>query len=148
LSIQFALIAAAAMTTSVATPAPGLPDAVASVLREYRAAMEARSIERLAAVFDPDLFLFEGTHQNVGWADYRDNHIGPEMKEWSEFKVLDTRVADAVITADIACISILSTYRIVVAGKPVRLAAAESFVLVRREGGWKIRHLHSSGKKL
>ena len=143
----FALIAVVVAAPGRAA-APKLPEPVAAVLRDYSAAMEARSVEKLAAVFDPELFLFEGTHENAGWADYRDNHIGPEMKEWSEFKVLDARVADAVIGTDLAYVSTVSTYRIVAGGKPVRIAAAESFVLVRRGGAWKIRHLHYSGKKL
>ena len=147
LPILIALTAIALAAAEPKTP-PELPDAVAAVLRDYRGAMEARSVEKLAAVFDPELFLFEGTHQNSGWADYRDNHIGPEMKEWSEFKALETHVADAIVAADIAYVSTVSTYRIVSAGKPVRVTAAESFVLVRRDGGWRIRHLHYSGKKL
>ncbi len=142
-----ALIATAALTAPGRTR-PALPEDVAAVLRDYRAAMEARSLERLAAVFDPELFLFEGTHQNVGWIDYRDNHIGPEMKEWSGFKVLETRVVDAVIAAEVAYVATVSTYRIVMKGKPLSLAAAESFVLVRSEGRWKVRHLHYSGKRL
>jgi ketosteroid isomerase-like protein len=145
--ILIALVAAALAAPGQAA-VPPLPEAIAAVLRDYRAAMEARSVEKLAAVFDPELFLFEGTHQNAGWPDYRDNHIGPEMKEWSEFKVLDARVADAVIGAEIAYVATVSTCRIVAAGKPVRMTAAESFLLVRREGAWKIRHLHYSGKKL
>lgn len=145
LNILFGLIAAAA---SAAPVPPALPGAVASVLRDYRAGMEARSLEKLEAVFDPELFLFEGTHKNAGWADYRDNHIGPEMKEWSEFKVVDTRVLDAVVSTDVAVVATFSTYRIVSGGKPVRLAAAESFVLTRRDGRWRIRHLHYSGKQL
>jgi ketosteroid isomerase-like protein len=141
------VLSTAFLAASVGKPVD-VPDAVITVLRDYRAAMEALSIEKLAAVFDPDLFLFEGTHQNVSWADYRDNHIGPEMKDWSRFKVLETRIVDAVIGADIASVATVSTCLIVAAGKPLKISAAESFVLVRGEAGWKIRHLHYSGKRL
>ena len=140
------------IAASLAAPAPAampeLPKALSAVLRDYRAAMEARSIEKLAAVFDADLFLFEGTHKNVGWADYRDNHIGPEMKEWSAFEVLDARVVDALLGDDLTYVATESVYRIVSQGKTVDIAAAESFVLVRRGAAWKIRHLHYSGKKI
>lgn len=30
--------------------------------------------------------IFEGGHINWGWADYRDNHLGPELKEFSEIQ--------------------------------------------------------------
>ena len=62
--------------------APALDAGVAKALSLYRAAFEARSIEKLAEVVDPALLVLEGTTKNVGWVDYRDNHIGPEMKEW------------------------------------------------------------------
>ena len=142
------LLIAAALAAPAPAAIPELPKALSTVLRDYRAAMEARSIEELAAVFDADLFLFEGTHKNVGWADYRDNHIGPEMKDWSAFKVVDARVADAVLGDDLAYVATESIYRIVSEGKTVDIAAAESFVLVHRGAAWKIRHLHYSGKKL
>ena len=145
--ILYALLAAAALTEARPTTAPSVPDEITAVLRQYRDAMEARSVEKLAPLFDPELFLFEGTHQNVGWADYRDNHIGPEMKDWSQFKVLDTRVVDAVIAPGLAYVATSSTYRIVTGAKSVRLSAAESFVLVPAEGRWRIRHLHFSGKQ-
>ncbi len=30
---------------------------------------------------DDSLTVFESGHANYGWADYRDNHLGPEMRE-------------------------------------------------------------------
>ena len=110
--------------------------------------MEARSVEKLAAVFDPDLVVLEGTHRNTGWADYRDNHIGPEMKEWSDFKVVETRVADWVDGGEVASIVTESRYRITSKGKAVLVAAAETLVLRKTAGRWLIRHVHYSGKKV
>ena len=145
---QIAVAFVGLIAAPAAAAGPAVPSGITAVLRDYRAAMEARSLEKLAAVFDTDLFLFEGTHKNVGWADYRDNHIGPEMKEWSEFKVVEARVADAVVGDQLAYVATESMYRIVSEGKTVDIAAAESFVLVRHGAAWKIRHLHYSGKKL
>src|SRR5262245_50603387 len=35
---------------------------------------------------DESLSVFESGHANYGWADYRDNHLGPEMKEMKNTK--------------------------------------------------------------
>ncbi|MEK7382311.1 MAG: hypothetical protein AAB262_03390, partial [Elusimicrobiota bacterium] len=76
--------------------------AVRKVLADYRTAMEERSVAKLAAVVSDDLLVLEGTHKNDGWADYRDNHIGPEMAEWKEFKVTGPRLMKLEIRGDLA----------------------------------------------
>lgn len=134
------LVAAA---TANAAPAP-----VSTAIDAYHSALEARSVEQLAAVFDPDLLVLEGTHKNAGWVDYRDNHIGPEMKEWSGFKVVSTRITDSVVAGELAYVVTESRYRITSKGKAVTVEAAETLVLRMTEGRWRIRHIHYSGKKV
>jgi hypothetical protein len=36
---------------------------------------------------DESLTVFEQGHANYGWADYRDNHLGPEMREDEEHEI-------------------------------------------------------------
>lgn len=120
---------------------------ILQVLADYRAAMEARSVEKLAAVMDPELLVLEGVHKNVGWADYRDNHIRPEMAEWKEFKVSDPKLLEVALDGDLAYAVQEATYSLVMADKTVVLAGAETFVLKKGQSGWKIKHLHFSGKK-
>lgn len=128
---------------------PPRPEAeVLMTLAKYRAAMEARSIERLEAVMDPDLLVLEGIHKNVGWNDYRDNHIGPEMKEWTEFRVIDPKVLEVSVQGDWAYVVQESTVRITMAEKAVTMASAETFVMRKGASGWRIRHVHLSGKRL
>lgn len=130
-----------------AKPAEVKPeDPILKVLAEYRAAMEAKSIEKLAAVMDPNLLILEGVHTNVGWADYRDNHIGPEMRDWKEFKVADPKVLEVVIAGDMAYAVEQAVITIAMAEKTVVIDAAETFVLRKGPEGWKIKHLHYSGK--
>lgn len=120
---------------------------VLTVLTLYRAAMEARSVEKLAELVAPELLVLEGVYKNVGWADYRDNHIGPEMKGWTEFKALDPKVIELAVHGELAYAVQESTVIIVEAGKAVTLAGAETFVLRKGLAGWRIKHLHFSGKK-
>jgi ketosteroid isomerase-like protein len=132
---------------SQAKPAEPKPEEpILKVLADYRAAMEVKSIEKLAAVMDPNLLILEGIHTNTGWADYRDNHIGPEMKEWKEFKVADPKVLEVAVAGDFAYVVEQTSITIVMADNTVVIDAAETFVLRKGPEGWKIKHLHYSGK--
>lgn len=122
--------------------------AVRSVLRAYQAAMEARSVDALGKVVDPDLLVLEGTHKNVGWKDYRDNHIGPEMAEWKSFQVADPRLVSLEVDGGMAYAVQEATYTIVMEGKTVSMAGAETFVLRKGKDGWRVKHVHFSAKKL
>lgn len=131
---------------------PEVPDGqkpeaqVLDVLSRYQAAMEARSVEKLSEVMHREVLVLEGVYKNVGWPDYRDNHIGPEMKEWKEFKTLGRTVIEAAVHGDAAYAVQEATYSIVTGEKTVTLAAAETFVLQKGVEGWKIKHVHFSGK--
>lgn len=127
--------------------APKAEEAILKVLADYRTAMEARSVDKLAEVVDSELLVLEGVHKNVGWADYRDNHIGPEMKDWKEFKVSDPKLLEVAVHGELAYAVQEATYDIVMADKTVSLAGAETFVLKKGPAGWRIRHLHFSAKK-
>jgi len=122
--------------------------AVRKVLADYRAAMEARSVAKLAEVVSDDLLVLEGTHKNDGWPDYRDKHIGPEMAEWKEFKVSSPTLTKLEIRGDMAYAVQEATYTIVDAKETVVMLGAETLVLSKETKGWRIRHLHLSGKRL
>lgn len=122
--------------------------AIRKVLADYRTAMEERSVAKLAEVVSDDLLVLEGTHKNDGWADYRDKHIGPEMAEWKEFKVSAPKLTRLEIKGDMAYAVQEATYTIVEAKGTVVMLGAETLVLGKEAKGWRIRHLHLSGKRL
>ena len=122
-------------------------DPILTLLDRYREAMEARSIEKLAAVVAPDLVVLEGTYKNVGWDDYRDNHIGKEMQEWKRFRVSDPKVVRVERSDSLAYVIVEETDEIETASGTTRLRVAQTFVLKRGLDGWRIHHLHLSAKK-
>ncbi len=134
-----------ALAAYAASPEEG---AVRKVLADYQAAMEARSVEKLAAVVADDLLILEGTHKNDGWADYRDKHIGPEMAEWKEFKVANPVVSRLEIGGTLAYAVQEATFTIVAADGPVVMLGAETYVLGKTDKGWKIKHVHLSSKRV
>lgn len=70
------------------------------------------------------------------------------MKEWKSFRVADPSIVDVSVTGDWAYAVSRATYTIVMPEKSVVLEAAETFVLHRRGGSWRVRHVHSSARKL
>lgn len=125
----------------------GPEEAVSQVIKAYHLAMEARSTDRLGAVMDPQVLVLEGTYKNVGWPDYRDNHIGPEMKDWKEFKIADPKILEVLVSGDLAYAVQEASLTIVTAEKTILMSTTETFVLRKGPNGWKIKHIHYSGKK-
>lgn len=121
--------------------------AVLAAVSAYRAAIAEGSLEKLGAAVEPELSVLEGTHLNQGWADYRDNHIGPEMKEWKEFRVAGPATVETSVAGDWAYTVTRATYTLLFPDRSVTLDAAETFVLRRRGGAWRVRHVHSSARK-
>jgi len=109
--------------------------------------LAAGSLTRLAATVHEDHSVMEGIHLNRSWADYRDNHIGPEMKEWKEFRVEDPAVISVTTEGDWAYAVTRATYTLVFPDKSMVIDSAETCVLARKDGKWRVRHVHSSGKK-
>lgn len=144
------LLGAAALAAAGAVAFAASPDeaAIRTVLGDYQAAMEARSVEKLAAVVAGDLLILEGTHKNDSWADYRDKHIGPEMAEWKEFKVEGLKISRLEVGGSMAYAVQEATYTIVAADGTVVMLGAETFVLGKTDKGWKIKHVHLSGKRI
>lgn len=55
--------------------------AVRSVVQQFEDGLKERDLEKIEAVIADDLVAFENGHRNDGWADFRDHHLVPEMKE-------------------------------------------------------------------
>jgi ketosteroid isomerase-like protein len=55
-------------------------DGVAAALAAYSAAIGAMDVDAAGALVTDDFLIFEGAGVNRGWADYRDNHLGPELE--------------------------------------------------------------------
>ena len=54
---------------------------VRRVIQGFEQAVAARDIAKVEEVVAPDIVVFENGGRNEGWADFRDNHLVPEMKE-------------------------------------------------------------------
>jgi len=79
-----------------ASPQSGKDDtaAIEAWLKGYDAAFMAKDLEKLGSFYHPDVTVYEGGGINSGWLDYRDRHLGPELKSFQnlEFGHSNTKV--------------------------------------------------------
>lgn len=101
-------------------------------------------------VNDESLSVFESGHANYGWADYRDNHLGPEMKEMKNTKYAfsDMKIHLAGKTAWVTLNYTISA-DVGEAGKTrhVEGGGLGTAILEKRSEGWRIVHWHSSAPR-
>jgi len=89
--------------------------------------------------------IFEGKGTNIGWADYRDNHLAPELANEDlvftkyDYINLKTSVSGDLATATFS-IDAAYSYK----GKDADHIGRGTAILKKINGAWKIAHLHTS----
>ena len=99
---------------------------------------------------DESLTVFEQGHANYGWADYRDNHLGPEMREMK-----NTKYAFSDIRVHLAGKTAWATFKYTISAdvtdngkqRHVDGGGLGTAVLEQRDGQWRIVHWHSSAPR-
>lgn len=79
----FAFATVTIFGTGLPASAQDTEKSVREVLMQSAAAFEKGDMAALEKHWanDESVTVFESGHANYGWADYRDKHLGPEMKE-------------------------------------------------------------------
>lgn len=119
--------------------------AVVETLTKYAAAIQSKSISAIENyVVTTDAFtMFEGGHVNWGWADYRDNHLGPELKEFKEIQYSFEGIQPHV-SGDMAYATFKYHIAVKMEARAVEGDGLATAILVKTTGGWKIQHMHTS----
>lgn len=121
---------------------------VQAVVTAYRAALQARSTDAMAKVVADEFLVVEGGKSNVGWPNYRDTHIGPEMEEWKSFKVKSVKNLATNLSDGVGYVVDEAAYTVETASGKRDMGSVETFVLKKMDGGYKIVHLHYTGRSL
>lgn len=140
--------ALAAMASAQTRTAAADAAAIETWLAGYDAAFVAKDLEKLATYYHPEVTIYEGGGINNGWADYRDHHLGPELKafEGLQFGHTDRKVH---VLGDGRTAYVTSTYFIKakMGERVIDSGGLETLVLIKGEdGAWKIRHSHTSAR--
>lgn len=120
--------------------------AVAATIRALFAAIEAKDLRALDTLYSGDsLTVVEGAGVNRGWKDYRDTHLGPELREFRNFRYrpfeIETHVAGSVAW---------STFRYAMIAqmgeRTMDMIGRGTAILERSGNRWMVRHTHTSGR--
>ena len=144
-----ALVLLLAGALGSASPAESPADqALKAFVVAYDGAFNAKDLERLAAFYHPEVTIFEGGHVNTGWLDYRDNHLGPELKEMADLRFSHVDVVPHVLSEAAAYVTAEYRLKATISGKVVEAEGLETLLLLKGgDGSWRIRHSHTSSRR-
>ena len=132
---------------SVGIPAQ-TPDApIRAFFTAYDAAFNARDLTKLAALFHPDVTIFAGAGINRGWVDYRDNHLGPELKSFQNLQWAHSNIVVHMLGENAAYVTADYSIKYTAGERSVDGGGIATHVLVREQGQWKIRHSHTASRR-
>jgi ketosteroid isomerase-like protein len=117
-------------------------------LKAYDAAFMAKDLDKLATFYHPDVTIYEGGGINNGWADYRDRHLGPELKAFENLQFGHSNTKVTVLPGGQSAYA-TSEYSIKAktGERDLDSRGLETLVLVKgADGNWKIRHSQTSSR--
>lgn len=113
----------------------------------YDAAFNAKDLEKLATMYHPDVTIFEGAIINRGWVDYRDNHLGPELRMFQDLAWAHTNIQVHPLGPSAAYVTADYSIKYKAADRAVDSGGIATHVLVREGGVWKIRHTMTATRR-
>jgi ketosteroid isomerase-like protein len=117
-------------------------------LKGYDVAFNAKDLDKLATFYHPDVTIYEGGGINNGWVDYRDRHLGPELKAFENLQFGHSNAKITVLPGGQSAYA-TSEYSIKarMGERDIDSRGLETLVLVKgTDGNWRIRHSHTSSR--
>lgn len=137
---------ASAQRAQPAGEAAGAEAAVRSTLEALFRAAERGDLAALDTLYAGDsLTVVEGVGINRGWADYRDHHLAPELKEFQEFRYRPTEI-EAHVSGDLAWALYRYTLQARVGERTIDNVGRGTAILERRGNRWVVRHTQTASR--
>lgn len=119
---------------------------VAAVVRSVFAAGERGDLAALDTLYAGDsLTVVEGAGINRGWADYRDHHLGPELKEMKNFRYRPFEI-EARVAGEIAWAMFRYALQADINGRAIDNIGRGTAILEKRAGRWIVRHTQTTSR--
>ena len=117
--------------------------AVRSAVTAYNNAMVGKDLTALRGMLAPDIVLYEHSVRNIGLDDAWENHLKPEIEGFQDMKAdfSDVRVW---VAGDVAIVTRQYSIQATMNGRPIDARGNETMGWVKRDGLWKVVHIHYS----
>ena len=116
--------------------------------RGYDAAFNAKDLDKLAAFYHPEVTVYEGGGINNGWADYRDHHLGPELKAFENLQFGHRELKVNLLGGgEAAYATARYSLKAKMGDRDIDAEGLATYVLVEgSDGAWTIRQSHTSSR--
>ena len=117
-------------------------------LKGYDAAFNAKDLEKLGGFYHPEVTVYEGGGINDGWADYRDRHLGPELKAFENLQFGHREIKVSMLPGgQSAYVTSRYMLKAKMKDRDIDAEGLATYVLIKgADGNWKIRHSHTSSR--
>lgn len=110
------------------------------------AAAERKDITALDTLYaGEELTVIEGAGINRGWADYRDHHLAPELKAFTNFKYRPFEI-EPHVSGDVAWVIFRYALQAALTERALDIVGRGTAVLERKGEKWIVRHTQTSGR--
>lgn len=128
-------------------------EAVKSVLKQYKDAIENLTTENTMQLFTEDSQVFESGGSEGSYKNYEGHHLGPELKYFESFKFNNYKV-NVQVDLPFAFATETYVYEIVIKADPekgreekvITKKGVATSVLKKKDGQWQILRTHSSSR--
>lgn len=131
------LVVAVLSMSVLAWPEEGPKAEVRAVIEQFERGLAERDLAKIEPLMAEDMVAFENGHRNDSWADFRDHHLVPEMKEPAP--PMKGELVRLVATPQMGWgytkTSMTLTRK---SGEKVEATLWSVYALERREGKWRI----------
>lgn len=131
---------------AMARPQAGDTAAVIATIGALFAAAERNDLVALDTMYAGErLTIVEGAGINRGWADYRDHHLAPEMKEMKNFRYRPFEI-EAWVAGDLAWAMYRYSLTADMNGRAVDVVGRGTAILERQGTRWIVRHTQTASR--
>ncbi len=122
-------------------------DEVRAVIEAVGAGIQAGDFASLDTIFAEGggLHIIEGAGVNHGWADYRDNHLAPELEAFENF-AYRWHAIEPVVEGDASWAAFRYDLSADTPRGHVDIEGRGTIVLRWIDGRWRVVHMHTSGR--
>jgi len=120
---------------------------VETVLTSYSSQITAKDLaamEPYVLTDGEDFTIFEGKGTNIGWADYRDNHLAPELAGkdlvFTKYNFINFKTS---VSGDLAAVTFSIDAAYTYKGKDTSHLGHGTAILKKINGQWKIAHMQT-----
>lgn len=131
----------------VRTPSGRPPEAdttqIRAVLETFRGAIVSGDLTPLDSLFSEDALVYASGRATRGWAEYRNGDLAESLEWLSERRLRFDDVA-VHLADETAWATLRWTLMGVHDGAPATSRGVATFIFEKREGRWRLVHLHDS----